>query len=56
MEAMCHTLRKRKSKSLDKGYWVDKVRERKTKNEEKRKKKEKEKIRKRKKIKGESHA
>ena len=35
--------RERKSKSLDKGCWVDKVRERKTKKEEKRKERKREK-------------
>ena len=42
MEAMCHTPREWKSKSLDKGCWVDKVRERKTKKEEKRKERKRE--------------
>ena len=43
MEDMCHTPRERKSKSLDKGCWVDKLRERKTKKEEKRKERKREK-------------
>ena len=50
---MCHTPRERKSKPLDKGCWVDKERERKTKKEEKRKERKREKKEKKEKKGGE---